>query len=122
MYHPGARELAEGLLGMSVEGQLDGLDRRGPDPASRLVRELGWPQSVLLLWSARDLQPLLGQLDAADVTVVRIAPGETADLLRYLGRADLLLLDAGGFDDSVASALSNVREMQPEVPYPGGGL
>jgi DNA-binding NarL/FixJ family response regulator len=71
---------------------------------------------VLLLWSARALEPLLGQLDAADVTVVRIAPGETADLLRYLGRVDLLLLDAEGFDDNVAVALTSLRETHPRLP------
>jgi hypothetical protein len=101
---------------MSVEGQLDGLDGRDVDPARRIVRELGWPQGVVLLWSARALEPLLGQLDAADVTVVRIAPGETADLLRYLGRVDLLLLDAEGFDDSVATALTSLREKHPRLP------
>ena len=58
---------------MSVEGQLDDLSGRGADPANRVVRELGWPQGVLLLWSVRSLERLLGQLDAADVTVVRIA-------------------------------------------------
>ena len=81
---------------MSVEDQLDGLDGRDVDPARRVVRELGWPRSVLLLWSARALEPLLGQLDAADVTVVRIAPGETADLMRYLGRVDLRVARSRG--------------------------
>ena len=50
------------------------------------------------------------------IHVVRIAPSETADLLRYLGRVDLLLLDAEGLDDNVANALTSLRERHPRLP------
>lgn len=82
----------------------------------RVARELSWPPSTIVLWSTRALHLLLDHLTANGIAVVRTPCGETADLLRHLGRVDLLLIDAEEFDSTTAAALTDVQDRYSGLP------
>lgn len=80
-----------------------------------LVREAHAPDRLVLLWTARETQAVVGAVLEAGELPVTITPEETVSLVEESGAPSLLLVDSDLLDDATLAVLEDLRRRFPQT-------